>query len=46
MLYLQVEIYLDMVRDRDEWDALVHAVILAVEDHLSLNISKVGLGIK
>lgn len=39
MLHFEVETYIDVVRDLNEWDALVHPVALAVEGHFSLNLS-------
>ena len=35
----EVEIYVDMVADLDEQDALVHPVVLAVEGHFPFNLA-------
>lgn len=33
MLHFEVEIHFNMIRDLNEWDTLVHPVVLAIEDH-------------
>lgn len=43
MLDLEVERYVDVIPNLDEWDACTfgHPVVLAVEDHLSFDLSQV-----
>jgi hypothetical protein len=38
-LPLEMKIYVNVVGDLDGWNALVHAIILAIEDHSSSNLT-------
>ena len=40
MLASEQDIHLDVVADSDERNALVHAVIFTVEDHLPLDLAR------
>ena len=39
-LSFEMEIDIDVVGDLDEWNALIHSIVLTVKDHSSLNLSR------
>ena len=46
VLYIEVEGYVDVVADPDEWDALVHSVVFAVEVHFPFDFAHVAFFVR